>query len=154
MVVGHAGQHAHFVELHIPGQLEVVLVGPNPPGHARKAVAPRPADFDGFAVLGRVHEKFRSPDQAALAAEFVQQIEHAGDLLDGIRGAGLLAVAERGVGNEHRFRGTRHHQHVVEIGAGDAGVGKELPVELRLLGFFQSKDFGGSFLMQNRHFCS
>ena len=87
MVVRHAGQHAGLVELHVPGQLEVFLVGADPGGHAREAVAARPADVDALAVLGRVQEELRRRDEARLAAHAVQEVEHLGHLLDRIRRA-------------------------------------------------------------------
>lgn len=36
VVVGHAGEQAHFIEFHIMGDLEVVHVGADPAGDAGK----------------------------------------------------------------------------------------------------------------------
>ena len=139
VVVRHAGQHAGLVELHVPGQLEVFLVGADPGGHAREAVAARPADIDALAVLGRVQEKLRRRDEARFAAHAVQEIEHLGHLLDRIRRPGMLAVTEGGVRDAHLFGGTRGKEHLVEGRAADAGVGKKLAVQLGLFPFLKRK---------------
>jgi hypothetical protein len=82
---------AHFIEFHIMGDLEVVHVGADPAGDAGEAVASGAADFNSLAILGGIHEKFGGLDESALAAELVEQVVDAGDLLDGIRGSGLLS---------------------------------------------------------------
>ena len=68
VVVGHAGEHAHLVELHVPGQLEVALVGAYPGGDAGEAVAARAAHVDALAVALGVEEEFGGLDEAGAAA--------------------------------------------------------------------------------------
>ena len=80
MVVGHAGEQAHFIEFHIMGDLEVVHVGADPAGDAGEAVASGAADFNSLAILWGIHEKkFGGLDESALAAELVEQVVDAGD---------------------------------------------------------------------------
>ena len=145
----HAEFHAGLVELHVPGQLEVFLVGADPGGHAREAVAARPADVDALAVLGRVQEELRRRDEARLAAHAVQEVEHLGHLLDRIRRPGLLAVTEGGVRDAHLFGRTRGKEHLVESRATDAGVRKKLAVQLGLFPFLKRKRANAARLMDD-----
>ena len=52
MVVGHAGEQAHFIEFHIMGDLEIVHVGADPAGDAGEAVASGAADSIALRSLG------------------------------------------------------------------------------------------------------
>lgn len=101
VVVGHAGKQPDFVELHVPGDFQVLQIGPDPARDAGETVAARPANLDGLAVFLGIHKKFRSLNKSAFAAQLVQKVIDAGDLLDCIGRTGLLAVAEGRVGDEH-----------------------------------------------------
>ena len=58
----------------------------------------------------------------ALAAELVEQVVDAGDLLDGIRGSGLLAVTEGCVGDEHGIGRAGDEECIVEFDAADMRI--------------------------------
>jgi len=148
MVVRHAGQHAGLVELHVPGQLEVFLVGADPGSHAREAVAARPADVDALAVLGRVQEELRRRDEARLAAHAVQEVEHLGHLLDRIRRPGLLAVTEGCVGDEHGIGRAGDEECIVEFDAADMRIWENVAVQFGFDAVVQRQGAGSMFLIQ------
>ena len=151
MVVGNAGEHSHFVKFHVPGDFEIVHVRPYPSRDAGEAIPAGSAGFDRLAVLGRIHEKFRGLDQPALAAELVQQVVDARDLLDRIGRPGLLTVPEGGVGDEHGIRRAGEHKGVVKLDPADLAVRKDVPVEPGRFGVVQGEGHGGVFLLQQRH---
>ena len=148
VVVGHAGEQAHFIELHIMGDLEVVHVGADPAGDAGEAVASGAADFNSLAILGGIHEKFGGLDESALAAELVEQVVDAGDLLDGIRGSGLLAVTEGCVGDEHGIGRAGDEECIVEFDAADMRIWENVAVQFGFDAVVQRQGAGSMFLIQ------
>ena len=146
MVVRYAGQHTDFVELHVAGDAQVVLVGANPARHAREAVATGAAGFDGLAVLGGIHEEFRGLNEAALAAQLMEQVEDVGYLADGVRRAGLLAVAEGRIGDEAGVCRAGRDDGIVEAYAADLRIRIKFTVELGILPFHKRKGTLGTFL--------
>ena len=148
MVVGHAGEQAHFIKFHIMGDFEVVHVGADPAGDAGEAVASGAADFDGLAILGGIHEKFGGLDEPALAAELVEQVVDAGDLLDGVRGAGLLAVAEGGVGDEHGISRAGDEKRIIKFDAADMRIWENVAVQFGFDAVVQRQGAGSMFLIQ------
>ena len=148
VVVGHAGEQAHFIEFHIMGDLEVVHVGADPAGDAGETVASGAADFDGLAILGGIHEKFGGLDESALAAELVEQIVDTGDLLDGIRGSGLLAVTEGCVGDEHGIGRAGDEECIVEFDAADMRIWENVAVQFGFDAVVQRQGAGSMFLIQ------
>ena len=106
------------------------------------------ARIHGLAVLGGIHEKFGSLNESGLAAELVQQIVDAGDLLDRIRRAGLLAVAEGGVRDEHRISRTGNEKRIVEFDAADVAVWEDVAVEFGFGAVVQRQGAGSVFLIQ------
>ena len=151
VVVRHAGEHACFIKLHVPHQLEVFLDGPDPGRHTGKAVAPRPADFDALAVLGRIQKKLRSRDQPCLSAQAVQKVKHFCHLLHRVRRARLLAVAEGGVGDAHLFRRAGSQQNFVKRGAADARIRKKVTVKLRLFRFLHGQCAASGLMYDRAH---
>ena len=148
VVVGHAGEQAHFIEFHIMGDLEVVHVGADPAGDAGEAVASGAADFNSLAILGGIHEKFGGLDESALAAELVEQVVDAGDLLDGIRGSGLLAVTEGCVGDEHGIGRAGDEECIVEFDAADMRIWENVAVQFGFDAVVQRQGAGSMFLIQ------
>ena len=151
MIVGHAGQHAHFIKLHVPGDSEIINIRTDPAGHARKAVPPRAAYLDGPPVLGGVHEKFRGLDKPALASEFMQQIKDAGNLPHRVGRTGLLSVPEGGIGDEARIRRTRHDDVVIELDTADFRIGEYTPEQLGRFRVFKMQGTQGIFLVKQAH---
>ena len=151
MVVGHAGEQAHFVEFHVMGDFEVVHIGAYPARDPREAVAAGPAHFDGFPVFRRIHEEFGRLNQAAFAAELVQQIEDARDLFDRVGRAGLLAVAEGGVRDEHGLGRAGDEEGVVEFDAADMRIRENVPVQFGLGRIVERQGAGSVFGIQQAH---
>ena len=151
MIVGHAGQHAHFIKLHVPRDFEIINIGPDPAGHARKTIAPRAAYLDGPPVLGRIHEKFRSLNKPALASEFMQQIKNAGNLPHRVGRPGLLSVPKCGVGDEARIRRTGHDNIIVKLNPANFRIGKHAPEQLGQFRVFKMQGTQGVFLVKQTH---
>ena len=151
MIVRHAGKHACFVKFHVPRELEVFLIGADPGRDAGEAVAARAADFHAFAISGGVQKEFRRRNEAGLAAEAMQEIEHSGHLLDGIGRAGLLTVAEGGIGDVHLLCRTRRQQGFVERGPTNAGVGEYVAVQLRFVAILQLQGAAAACMMKYAH---
>lgn len=139
VIVRHAGEHAHFVEFHVAGDAQVVLVGAYPARHAGEAVAAGAAGLDGLAVLGGIHEEFRGLNESALAAQLMEQVENTGYLLNGVRRAGLLTVAEGRIRNKAGVCRSRGNDSIVEAYAAYLSVGVKFAVELGVGSFFKGK---------------
>jgi hypothetical protein len=158
VVVGNRGEDAGFAQA---GRADEPVVGhraANPAGDFREAVAELLAAFDGFAILPCIEEEFRLADHSLGAAKFLEQRVEVDDLLDGVGGAALLAVAEGGVGDpdvvvrvewdgfafelDHRWECVRELVAVevrpggggmgVGFGVGDEGSGHERPPKYNL----------------------
>ena len=71
------------------------------------------------------------------AAELVEELVELDDLLGDVGGAGLLTVAERGVGDPDLFGGEHGHATVVEGDAGHFDVGEGVAEEVGLGHFLE-----------------
>ena len=97
VVVRTAGQHARLLQSGFLDQAEIAFHRADPARAFRIPVAQAPAAIERVAVVLGVQEELGLPDDAVRAAEFGQQVVQMDHLLDAVRRAGLLAVAERGV---------------------------------------------------------
>ena len=99
VVVGRTGQHACLGQPRFLHQAEVALDRANPAGAFGILVSQLAAPVERGPVVLRVEEELGLPHHAVGPAEFRQQVVDVHHLVDGVRRPGLLAVAERGVGD-------------------------------------------------------
>ena len=143
MVIGATGEHAGFLQPGLFHQAEVALVGADPAGALGIAVPQVAAAVERAAVVARVEEELRLPDDAVRPAQLRHHVVDADHLVGRVRRPGLLAVAEGRVGDEdvavlHRGRIELHRLavDVFDHGAVEAdqrrqAVGKRLFQQIR-----------------------
>ena len=139
MVVRNAGEHAHFVEFHVPRKGKILLVGARPGSDLRELVAHAAANLYGLAVALRIEEEFGSRNEASPAAQAVEEFEHLLDLGNSVGRTRLLTVTEGRVRDVHLLCRMRGKHYVVKGCAADLGIGIELAVQLRLCNVLQGK---------------
>ena len=145
VVVGATGEHAGFLQPGLFHQAEVALVGPDPAGALRIAVAQVAAAVERVAVIARIEEELGLPDDAVRPAQFRHHIVDADHLVGRIGGAGLLAVAKGRVGDENvpalHGRGIEFHRLSVDVYDHRAVEANQRRQAVRK-GFFQQIRFG------------
>ena len=72
----------------------------------------------------------------------MQKIVKLDYLLHFIWRPGLLAIAEGGVSYDHLIRWVQWLDFMVKVDFTNIGIGKYIPVKLRLFGFFQRYETG------------
>jgi len=145
VVIGGRGQNPGLLQPHLPDQLEVLLHRPDPAGDFRIAIAPLQAFPDRLLVLIGVKEELTLLDDPVGPPQLVKQVVNVDDLLDRVRGAGLLAVPEGGAGDGRLLGRVDRDGNPVEGDPGDLGVGEEVPEEFRLLHVLDLELFPGWF---------
>ena len=120
VVIG--GRHQDSRLLHPGGddRLQVIERGPHPGGDL--GTGPLLARGDCLAIKRRVGEKLGLPDDRP--AQFGEQVIEMNDLVDGVRGPRLLAIAERRVRDPDVGGPRLGDAGWLEADRRDSGVGK------------------------------
>ena len=132
MIVRAADEDAGLLDPQGLRELEILLGRADPRRDLRKIKPEVEAAVHGLTVLLGVHEKFCLADHAVGAAELVQQLVDVHHLVGRVRRAGLLAVAERRVGQVDVFGHIFRDASIVERDLRRLGVRVDFPEELGL----------------------
>ena len=132
VVVRAADEDARLLDPQRLRELEILFGRADPRRDLRKIKPEVKAAAHGLAVLLGVHEKFCLADHAVRPAELVQQFVDVHHLVGGVRRAGLLAVAERRVGQVDVFGHIFRDTSIVERDLRRLGVRVDFPEKLGL----------------------
>jgi len=132
VVVGAGGQDARFLQADLFDQFEVFLDGSDPARDLRVLVPERETLLDRLAVLPGIEKELAGPDQAARTRQPVHELVQLDDLPGRVRRAGLLAVAERRVGDPRLLGDERRHPLVGERDLRKQAVREDVAVQVRL----------------------
>ena len=128
VVVGRRHQDPGLLHACGDDRLQVVERGPHPGGDlGTRALLAR---GDCLPINRRVREKLRLPDDRP--AQFGEQIIEMNDLVDGVRGARLLTIAERRVGDPDLRGPGLGNAGWFETDGRDSGVGEIVAEQVRL----------------------
>jgi len=137
VIVGTGSQDPRLLDAHLLHEQEILTFGPNPGRDLRKGVAQVAACIDRLALPLGVNKELALADDAVRAAQFVQVFVQLHDLLDGVRLAGLLPIAESRVRDVQVLRRIHRDVTVVEGDFGHLAVTVEVPVEMGLIDVLQ-----------------
>src|SRR4030042_1396748 len=139
VVVRYRGEDPRLFEPHLPHELKITLIRPDPTRDLRVPIPLFETLVNGLFVLIAVEEELRLAYDAVRASELMKQIIEINYLLCRIGGPRLLAIAKGGISNKYLFRGIYQLNFVVELNATYLFVREDITKQMGLIYILELK---------------